>query len=101
MLENVTNESVLKIVTTANARRSDQYFTVFIFGKGHFMENMNTSEIQQQFKFVHANSDLRKILGPRQISDSRQSLDPLRKFIDPRQNFTVLLIKYVLRNRES
>ena len=37
--------------------------------------------------YVHVHSDIRKILELRQILDRRQSLYPLKKFIDQRWNF--------------
>lgn len=70
MRRNITNQSVLKIITTESARRFNQYFTVFVFGKIHFLEYMNTWESLQQIKLVHANSDPHQILEPRQKLDS-------------------------------
>ena len=44
---NITNQSVLKIITTDNARRFNQSFAVLIFGKRHFLEYVNTCESLQ------------------------------------------------------
>lgn len=86
MLGNITYQRALKIITTDKARTYNQYFAVFIFGKRHFLEYMNTCVILHWFKFVHKNSDQRKVLEPSKISHSRQNLYPRQKFIEASQN---------------
>ena len=79
ILGNITCQTALKIITTDKARTFNQYFAAFIFGKRHFLEYMNTCVILHWFKFVHKNSDQRKILEPSKISHSRQKSVPTPK----------------------
>lgn len=81
MLGNITYQRALKIITTDKARTYNQYFAVFIFGKRHFLEYMNICVILHWFKFVHKNSDQRKVLEPSKISHSRQNLYPRQSLL--------------------
>ena len=84
VLIHIENQFVLKIITTDNARRFNQYYTVFDFEKRHFLECMSTSKSPQYFNFSHSVCDTHKISNSHQISESCQILDP-REILDPRQ----------------